>query len=275
MAFSAAGAASPADTYLAARDRMLANFSESGAADKDQSSALTYLERMLRQAVPPWRAPGFTAKGEIALDTLKSGDEGRGRLDGLRYVSTTEDTAVVVSTLPLLKRWLSDHRAWWPGRENVPQTVDAAFQSEAFYTQAISPDAAMYAYGAVPLAPGKGVALLAVFSQDLTFDTGPDSIVVSVSRGERVFVAQQKLNTGTKPVAVCQSAMKQALAQSDAEMNAYGASRLKDRVRFDRHVALEENADREYRRCFARHLPEEPTYAAILKQAQRLAELLR
>jgi hypothetical protein len=274
-AAQAAGTASPADTYLAAREHMVADFSESGAAGKDPSSALSYLERLLRKAVPSWQAPGFSAKGVIALDTLNSGDEGRGRLDGMRYVSDAGDTTVVVTALPLLKYWLAGHRNWWPGRENVPQSADAAFHSEAFYTQAISPDAAMSSYGEVPLAPGKGVALLAVFAQDLTFDTGPDTIVMAVLRGERVFIAQQKLNFGTTPVAVCQSAMKQALAQSDAEMNAYGASRLKDRARFDRHVVLEDKADRDYRRCFASHLPEEPAFAAILKQAQRLAELLQ
>jgi hypothetical protein len=273
-AAQAAGTASPADTYLAARDRMLANFRESATADKDQSSALSYLERLLRQAVPPWQAPGFR-KGVITLASLTTGYADYGQLDGLRYVSTAGDTTVVVSTPLLLKRWLSDHRAWWPGRENVPQTVDAALHSEAFYTQAISPGAAMSSYGEVPLDPGTGVALLAVFAQDLAFESGPGSIVVSVIRGERVFVAQQKLNSGIKPIAVCQLAMKQVLAQADAEMNAYGASRLKDRASFDRHVELEENADREYRRCFARHLPEEPTFAAILKQAQTLVELLQ
>jgi hypothetical protein len=275
MVFSAAGAASPADTYLAARDRMVANFSEPGATGKDQSSALSYLERLLRQAVPSWQAPGLSAKGEINLDTLDSGDEGQGRLDGMRYVSSTGDTTVVVTALPLLNNWLAGHRNRWPGKENVPQLAEAALHSEAFYTQAISPDAAMSSYGEVPLAPGTGVALLAVFAQDLTFDSGPDSVVVSVIRGERVFVAQQKLDTGTRPIAVCQTAMKQALAQADAEMNAYGASRLKDHIRFDRHVALEEKADRDYRRCFARHLAQEPTFAAILGQAQRLAERLR
>jgi hypothetical protein len=275
IVFSAAGAASPADTYQAARDRLVAEFSESGAADKNQSSALSYLDRQLAAAVPSWQAPGFPAKGEINLGSLAAGYEDYGRLDGMRYVSGAGDTAVVVTVLPLLKLWLAGHRNWWPGKENVPQSADAAFHSEAFYTQAISPDAAMASYGEVPLEPGKGVALLAVFTQDLAFDSGPDSIVVSVIRGERVFVAEQKLNTGTRPVAVCQNAMKQALAEADAEMNAYGASRLKDRVHFDRHLALEDKADRDYRRCFARHLPQEPTYEAILKQAQRLAALLR
>jgi hypothetical protein len=266
------GATTPADAYLAARDRMVAEFSMPGASDKDQASALSYLERRLQSLVPPWQAPGFSAKAVINLASLTPDDAGYGQLDGLRYASV--DASAVVTTPPLLKHWLAEHRAWWPGKESVPQVAEAAFHSEAFYTQAVSPDAAMSSYGELPV-PGKNAVIqLAVFSQDLTFDTGPDTIVVAAVRGDRVFVAQQKLAIGTKPVAVCQAAMKQALAQSEAEMNAYGASRLKDRASFDRHVALEEKADRDYRHCFARHLPEQPVYAAIVKQAQALAEQL-
>lgn len=99
-------------------------------------------------------------------------------------------------------------------------------------------------------------------------------IVAAAVRGERVFIAERTL-APTAPVPACRAPMKKTLAASETAVNAYQASQLKDQASFDRHVALENQADRDYRLCFARHVQEQPAFPQFEKQAQALVSLLQ
>jgi len=273
LIFSAAPAADPApssatDTYISARNRYLAEFKAhptAGEADKRVEHALADLERLLRLAVPAWQARGFAAKGRINLGSLEADDVEFGQVDGLRY--TAGDNTVIVTTKPLLTRWLADHRNWWKDEKNIPASMTAAFRSEAFYTQALSTDAAAFLHGLVLVKapPGAELAVveLAAFAQDLVLDRGPTTLLAVVLRGDRVFIAEEKLQTPLPPVLFCKKTMDLTLVHAKAEKNT------------DKSNALEEKADREYRDCFGVRLREQPNYAATQKQAQALVDLLR
>ena len=51
------------------------------------------------------------------------------------------------------ERWLHAHKDWWDkDLKNVPQQIGAALRDESFYTQAISPGAAVVNFNALPIA---------------------------------------------------------------------------------------------------------------------------
>ena len=58
--------------------------------------------------------------------------------------------SVLVTTEGLLRLWLQEHKNWW---KNDPLATDpkTALQSSAFYTQAISADAAVTIFAPLPI----------------------------------------------------------------------------------------------------------------------------
>lgn len=270
--FSAIATAAPpssADVYLAARDRYTAQIcSGQNAGIPNTDHAFRELERFAAAAIPVWKGIGFSAKGQFTIHSLCRDEIDTGLLDGFSY--RNGETTVTVTSLAVLQRWLRDHRAWWPGQRNVPQTIPAAFHSAAFYTQAISSDAAASLYGAVavtaPADGGVAAAELAGFAQDFLYDTPPDWLVVTVIRGQRVFVALQPLQAATVAPPSCRKTMQaiQAQAKTAASQNNH-----------DQSSRLDEKADRGYRVCFAAHIAQQPHLAAIQDQAQALVDLLR
>ena len=290
--FSAAAAAppaltsSPTDTYISTRDRYLADFKAhptQGDADKREARALADLERLLRIAVPAWTAPGFPAAGKINLNALDDNEMGLSVLNGLVY--SAGDTAVIVTNRALLMGWLAERHNAAKGAAKFLVAIPAAFRSEDFWTFARFDDAAAQFYGMVLVKapPGGDMAMaeLALFAQDLAMDADPDALLVAVVRGDRVFVAKQTFAVKWAKPAICKRALDQTLAKSAAALKDYQDSlkanpdaKVKDATRFNDHIALDDKADREYRGCFAQHLPEQPNYAALQKQAQALVDRL-
>lgn len=248
------------DTYISARDQALGMIKAKPGSDE---RALADLERLIKLVIPPWSAPGFSAEGRLTLTALDEGDVGFGALDGLEY--SRSGTIVVVTTKPLAARWLADHRNWWEEKaKNIPAAMITAFRSEAFYTQALANDAAVFLHGLVLVKAGGAdlaVVELAAIAQDLVMDRGPDTMLAVVMRGDRIFLAQEKLNEKLAPVAVCKAALDKSLAHAKTEKDAA-------------KEALTERADRDYRSCFAQHLMEQKNYTALQKQAQALVDEL-
>jgi hypothetical protein len=277
---------SPTDTYITARDRYLAEFKAhptQGDADKREVRALADLERLIKLAVPAWTAPGFPATGKINLSALDDNEMGLSVLNGLVY--SAGGTAVIVTNRALLMRWLADRHKTANGGAKVPVSIPAAFRTEDFWTFASFDDAAAQLYGLVLVKALSGADMatveLAVFAQDLAMDAGPDTLLVAVVRGDRVFIAKQKLTLALAKPPVCKKALDQTLTKSAAALKAYQdslkgtpAGKVKDATRFDDHIALEDKADWEYRACFAQHLMEQPNYTAVQRQAQALVDLL-
>jgi hypothetical protein len=234
------------------------------ARDEAERRAVAELGRQL--PVPHWRGPGWQTKTVYTVTTLCEGYIDFGRLDGLIYHQG--GTIVTVTSVPILKRWLIDHKNWW-GSHDVPASMPAAFRSDAFYTQALATDAAANIYGIAEVKAPVGAVIafvqVAAFAQDFVMDGGPDTLLAVVVRGDRVFIAREKLAVATKPVPLCQKRMKRVLARAKATPDVESRD-LKD--------GPDGVADRDYRACFAQHLREQKTYDALQKQAQALVDIL-
>ena len=154
---AAAEAASLEETYLTSRNQYiekLARLEKSGGAGdkltKQEELALNDLEKQLRNIIGEITIDGFSNQGKINLASLTSGDQGFGQLDGLSVSFQDGKAQVVITTDALLRAWLRGHKNWW-GKDstsppNVPSRVEDALNSESFYTQALSTDAAVVKY---------------------------------------------------------------------------------------------------------------------------------
>jgi TolA-binding protein len=94
FASAAAEAASLEETYLAARNRYIANFKKQEVAaragdalSKQEKQALSDLEQQLRRIIGDIAIRGFSSQGKTNFDTLSTGDVGFGQLDGLAFSS--------------------------------------------------------------------------------------------------------------------------------------------------------------------------------------------
>ena len=107
--------------------------------DKRMEGALAELQQQLHAIVGPVAVTGVGGEGKLHLDTLSQGDVGFGALDALDFASADGKVTVTVTTVNLLRHWLVDHKDWWEKNlVNVPQEMEAALKSDAFYTQALS-----------------------------------------------------------------------------------------------------------------------------------------
>jgi hypothetical protein len=275
----AAGAATPVETYLDTRDRFVAAINkapDAPGADRQDKAARAELEGLIRHLVGPVRLEGFPPEGASNLDTLIQ-QVGFGKLDGLVFAREKPVIRVVVTTLALLKRWLEDHKTDEAGGA-VPGDLKQALASEPFYTFAISPDAAIAKYADLPIAAPRGaslaVALLVLQRQDVTPDM-PDEIVVSAIRDGRVFVMSERLAKPIKPIPACAAIWRDYQARADKTFAAYQASRASDTKLFDAYVALQNEGDVAHRQCYGQRIRDDPAFAALVRQAQALADLAR
>ena len=263
-------AADAQDTYLTSRDAYVARFSrDAGPQDEptheQESLALRDLEAQLRIVVGRVDIKGFSLPGRLSLETLATGYEDFGLLDGLVLSSQLDDARVLVTTGELLVRWLKDHKDWWKA-DCMPQDVEIALKSEAFYTQGIGIDdlgAAFTRYAEIPVTKPTGAtfacALLGVRQQDFGLRT-PDRLFVSVVLGKMVFVLSARTTAKITLPAACQR-----------KWRLYEDARASGRAGF----GTEEAAYSEFLRCFSRQTRRQRFHAALLAQAQALADRLR
>ena len=272
---AAASAASPEQAYLAARDAYIKAFSR-GETDPDidkHTRALADLETQLRKIVGPTTLPGFPAEGKIHLDTLSSGDEGFGLLDGLAYAIPLDDkgidekVSVVVTTRSLFETWLRAHKT----------SVQAAPRSDDFYREALSTDSAVITFAQLPVAKpswaGTAFAVLAIRTQDLVGST-PDEMEIVVVGAARAYAVTAKLEAAVGPIAACEKPRQQLKAQAQAAWAAYERSGKKNETLSDKATKLEEQSDPAYVKCFATHAHGETGFAAAVQQGQALIDLL-
>ncbi len=272
-----AGAASPTDRYLAARDRAIAAFKaadEAGPLDDAvfarHDRALADLGKLLEPVVGPVAIKGFPATGKISLDTLFPNDEGFGLLDGLVFASADGKAQVLVTTDELFRRWL-------PAHTDLSQAPAEALQADLFYTQAINTDSNFLRYAGIPVvAPAKATsvrAMLAVRAQELS-PRVPDEIILAVAEGGRLYVASATVAAKVTAIPACDALWHDYQEKMSAALDAYNASDPKDDKLFDVYTALQEEADRAFRGCFAEHAPREAFFPALTGQAQAIVDAL-
>jgi len=276
-----AGAASLEDNYFAARDRYIAQFKprelnvdidERTRAQEERARA--DLENQLRRIIGPVK--GLPGTGRINLDTLFEGYIGFGLLDGLVYSSPDGKTRTVVTTDALLKHWLLEHKDWWGANAtNVPQDVNIALKSEAFYTQALKTDAAIFKYAELPVTrPWRtpfAFAMLVARAQD-TGPRTPDELIVAVRAKGRLLIATAPATAAVEPMAECQRIWQEAERRA---AQTYNSPDLRDDKRSERSARISDDGDAAFRRCFARHVLGVGPLAALTRQAQSLVQGLR
>jgi hypothetical protein len=281
----AAQAASPEESYFAARDGYIQKFKSAGTSGKiddrtlnDEKRARGDLEQQLRRIVGPFNPQGFSGLGKSNLASLFEGDEDFGLLDGLVFSSKNGKTRVLVTTSALTDNWLRAHKNSQSGRENLPEPVDAALKSNAFYTQALNTDAAFSRYALLPITkPAQATfafAMLGARSQDIG-PRMPDEIVVSVVEADRLFVVTAPANAKIKPMPTCMAVWRKSERKAKQVLAVYTASNPKDQKLFDQYTRTQQEGDDAFRRCYAENAGRDPLFATLTRQAQALVDLVQ
>jgi hypothetical protein len=277
--------------YIAARDaavkqvKALYAKDQSEAAGKADDAARPGLEAQLRAILGPVKFEGFN-DGKLNLDALSDGDMGFGMLDGLRFdslatktIKTTdssfeEPTAhITVTTQSLFGRWLREHKNWNEGGSAVPQQTEAAFRSENFWFQAIQSDAAIIRYAEVPLQKPQGVSVAFAMLGNRTQDDYPndaDEVFVAALANGRAYAATVEVEK--IEVAACTAGRAASLAKAQAAYEA--ATARGDKNAGKAMEATEAPRQAAFVKCFVANAPKEPGYAAAVKAAQGLLDLV-
>jgi hypothetical protein len=216
----------------------------------------------------------------------------RGRRDGLRFDAETgkngeksgcgaDDRYVepkahlIVTTERLFARWLHAHKDWWSKDiKNVPQQIDAALKHESFYTQAISTDAAVINFGALPTTTPAGATFSYGFLAGRTQDAIPDEageVFVSAQANGKVYIAYGLIDPKVQvPACVATRADYNKRAELADEK-----FRLKQisRKAYDKLGDLRQQGEDAFRRCFTEQVPQQAAFGAAVKLAQALLEM--
>jgi hypothetical protein len=223
--------------YLDARDAASARFAKADPADNEVDRVLTQLTDQLREIIGPVRLAGIDGPGKAAYD----GFEGVGSTemaDGLRF--NWQGSSLFVTTRALFAR------AAAAIRPTDGRTVD-----EALFTFTVFTDAAYMAFGDVPVQHGSSIELARASVGLVAQDIGawpPDTLVVQVFRGARVYMVGTRLSPPLEQVPTCEAKCGHCGTQS-----AFDA----------------------YRRCVGAVLPTRPPLAAVVRRAQAIVDALQ
>ncbi|HQT77472.1 MAG TPA: hypothetical protein PLD10_10520 [Rhodopila sp.] len=259
-------AGTPTAEYLAARDRAIAALADN-SDDVREQAAVDDLQRRVCMIVGPIGIPGFPEPGDSNVKTLSPGVD-LGRLDGVT-ARDAAGTTVYVTTLPLLRAWLKgDARR----DGSLPKDAAAAFRTDDFYTQAISPDAHATIFGALPLAAEPTVhgaaALLVEFAQDGPAPNPPDRLVVSFVLDGRAILLVRNIRLAQIPA--CRTAWDQENKAAQDVLDSYTKTGARDRAMFGRYLRLDDAANDHFIRCFGARFRTSGDYAATVQRAQAL-----
>lgn len=279
--FSFACEAAPLDEYYAARDAYITKFDNVTVTDeitKQEENARNDLTQKLRPVVGPINVQDLPREGVMNLDTLFKGDQGFGTLDALIFSSPKESTSVLVTTVPILQRWLKEHKDWWGANlANVSQEIGAAIKDEAFYTQALKTDAAFFKFVEVPVVKPANTdfvfAMLSGRAQDYGLEK-PDELVVTEIRDGKIYIVTVPPVGEIAGFPACNKIWQDAVKKSSVLQEKYSASGMKDEKLLNDGEKAQEEGYAASRRCFAEHAKNEKYFSALIKQAQEWIELM-
>ena len=293
-----AGAAPPSaeDRYVAARDAAIGKFSaiydaetfDDAAKAAEEAARADLLRRM--DAIMNERRRESFGPARINIETLYSGDEGFGALDGLRFdaeLGASGEKAggtgadgnyvepkahIIVTTQTLFGRWLRDHREWWgKGIKNVPQRIGDALREESFYTQAISSGAAVINFNSLPIARPAAArfayAMLAGQTQSEIPDAA-DKVYVAALGGDKVYIAYGLIKPEVR-IAACMAIRTGFNTRATEAYEQFQRKAIGQKA-YDRLGNLRQKGEDAYRRCFRERAPRQQAFAEATKQAQAL-----
>lgn len=255
------------DAYIAARDKYLKRFDKvdfsTDAAQKEMDRAIADLTDKVEAIIGPVALKGSNVKPHNNLDTLSSGDDTFGHLDGLAFGPPGNQQMTMVSTDGLLKNWLTHHKTWW-GRDEaqMPQTPAGALKTEGFYTQAIGFDSAFQFYAELPIAKPASASFAVSYLYITAQDFGPwkpNQILVAVLQGGRVYVVTSPAKTAVPQIAACDAIWKAAEKKSEGRKD------------FD---DVRKAGDADFHRCFAERAKSMPFLAKLTAEAQAMVDTL-
>ena len=273
----AASAASPEQTYLAARDAQIKKIAaaekklgvSSDRFTKLHDGALADLEKQLREIIGPSKPtlPGLVNGPKVNYEALLKNDLGFGMMDGLAYWSEDDKTRVVVTTEGLFKTWLREHRKGWYGRE-IPQDPAKTLADESFYTQAVNSDATLSKYAELPIKKPSTVSVAYAMLGGWSQDDGPwepDELVISALQGGKLYVVRAKTGTKLGPFPPCKAVWDEAERKSN-EAFQHPKAKGPDSGK------LREQGAAAFRRCFAGQAPKDKGFADLVRQAQAMID---
>ena len=159
----------------------------------------------------------------------------------------------------------------------MPQDIDRALKSEAFYTQALSTDAAIDKYAEIPVtAPAKArfaFAMLVARSQDIGPST-PNELIISVVAGTRVFVISAATEAAINPIPVCDDAWQDSERKAEAIDLAPAVSEHQDQSRSEKLLHARDEGAHAFARCFAERARTESFFPALVEQTKGLVQRL-
>ncbi len=308
-----AQAASPLARYIGDRDRAMPELerignalgdlsdqassatavTEADALQRHQDDILAGLQKALESVVGVRAIAGFP-KGP-ALNLAGSGWGDYSALDGLEYRSADGNGRAVVTTLPLLRAWLTKSRQRRETLLAPPADIRAALRSGNFYTPALAADASITWYADIPLAAPPGgdfvMAKLANWEQDNDGAYLPTDLVVAAIRNDRVFIADEPVAPPIRRIPACQqpwddfqgryeAQMKALQDQYEARLKALAAAKppnqaalaaaKPDQAALDRLEKAHNAKVGDYHRCFARQVSAQDYFPAVTRQAEDL-----
>lgn len=273
---AAALAGTPEENYIVARDDFIAKFNPPGdpvapsdAMSKAEERARADLGRQLQALVGPSNVRGFAGAGAYNVGSLFRGDIEFGTLDGLTFEA--KDAQLIVTTDGLLERWVKSRDGL--GTEEgaqPPADARAALRLDAFYTRAMSTDAAVSNYGNLPVTipanAGFVHAMLASRRQDFG-PAAPDEIVIGMIVAPRAYLLSVPLDAKLKMIPACEALWSEANAKADKmfDQNTTPEDREKIADEIDR---VREQGDAAMRECFGERIKTDPAFAQLTRQAQ-------
>ena len=177
----------------------------------------------------------------------------------------------IVTTQPLLERWLRGHKDWWgKDKNNVAQQVGAALKQEDFYTQAISTDAAVINFSELPIALPAGATLAVAILGGRTQDTMPDEadeVFVSALANGKAYVAYGSIKPKMK-IPACMRHQGRVNKKAEKAAADFEAKRIDKKATKARR--LRQQGEDAYKKCFTQRAPQQPSFAEATRQAQAL-----
>jgi hypothetical protein len=197
-------------------------------------------------------------------------------LDGLVYAGADQKTQVLVTTVSLFDKWLAAHTNFWP-QSPLPSDMGAALKRDDFYTQAVNDDAAVVTYAEIPVSKPAWATLAFAVLDGRTQDAPPrvpNEMIITVRSADRVYIVTTKTAVAAGPIAACDARNARIAAQAQAASEADQRADTKDAVVHEKAVQLAQQLDRVYPECFATEAPRAAFFAALVKQAQALVDML-
>lgn len=275
-----AHAASPEETYLAARDAAIAKLNPPGdpvaptdAASKEEERVRSELGKQLRSVIGPLNVKGFSGEGAYNVGSLFKGDLETGTLDGLSFTKP-KDMRLVVTTTGLAENWAKSRDGLAAEEGAVPPDLRAALKLDLFYTRAISTDAAVGNFGELPVTKPAGAefvfAMLAARRQDLV-PVPADEMLISVVAPPRVYLVSTPI-AKIRMMAACEKLFKDADAKARKALEANEQSETRKENAVDDMDKMQDQADEAMRKCFAARVKTDPAFARLTKQAQAIID---